>query len=149
MSLSKLPSSLKPQSGSAIVIAIFVIIIISLLGAALVSLQGDSAKGTSYEVYGARAYLSAHSASEIALAELFPLGVTDPDESNCSVTNPIKTSVSLGGDVGFYGCNIDYTCLIIPSVSNLPTRYKITSTAVCKNSQTVTRRKLAVEAVNL
>lgn len=140
---------MKKQSGSAIIIAIFVIIIISLLGAALVSLQRDSAKSTSYEVYAARAYLSAYSAGEVALANLFPLGVTDPDESNCSAASPAEIPVSLANGAGFHGCSVNYTCLIIAGASNLPTRYKIDSTAVCKNSQTVTRRKITVEAVNL
>lgn len=149
MSLNKHHSSLEKQAGSAIIIAIFVIIIISLLGAALVSLQRDSAKGTSYEVYAARAYLSAYSAGEVALAKLFPLGETDPDETNCSVASPAKITVTLTSDTGFNGCTADYTCLILSGDSNLPTRYKIDSTAVCKNSQTVTRRKVTVEAVNL
>ena len=64
---------MKKQSGSAIILAIFIIIIIALLGASLVSLQRDNAKGTNYDVYAARAYMAAYSASELALLELFPL----------------------------------------------------------------------------
>lgn len=144
MSLSK--SSPTKQKGSAIVLAIFVIIIVSLLGAALVSLQRDSAKGTSYEVYAARAYLSAYSASEIALVELFPLNRSAANATNCT-----DISVPLGNDAGFHGCTADYQCqTLMPSTSSsLPTRYKIVSTAVCENAQTVTRRQITVEAVSL
>ena len=69
--------SIKTQSGSALMIAIFVIIVISLLGASLMSLQRDSAEGTSYEIYAARAYFAAYSASEIALVKQAPLNTSD------------------------------------------------------------------------
>ncbi|PKG38142.1 hypothetical protein CXF74_15115 [Psychromonas sp. Urea-02u-13] len=147
-------TSPKKQQGSAIVLAIFVIIIVSLLGAALVSLQRDSAKGTSYEVYAARAYLSAYSASEIALVDLFPLNSSAANATNCTdISVPLGTNISvpLGNDAGFHGCTADYQCqTLMPSTSSsLPTRYKIVSTAVCKNAQTVTRRQITVEAVSL
>jgi MSHA biogenesis protein MshP len=143
MSLSK--SSPAMQKGSAIVLAIFVIIIISLLGAALVSLQRDSAKGASYEVYAARAYLSAYSASEIALVDLFPLNSSAAVTTNCTGAN---ISVPLGSDDGFHGCTANYQCavLVAANSASLPTRYKVTSTAVCENAQTVTRRQIMVEA---
>lgn len=153
MCLSKQHAALKRQSGSAIILAIFVIIIISLLGAALVSLQRDSAKGTSYEVYAARAYLSAYSASEVALATLFPLDTSDADATNCRLPAEaqVDISVPLGGDSGFHGCTAHYQCQILnpPNASSLPTRYQVVSTAVCENAQTVTRRQITVEAVNL
>ncbi|MCP4320277.1 MAG: hypothetical protein GY951_15790 [Psychromonas sp.] len=139
---------LNKQKGSAIVLAIFVIIIISLLGAALVSLQRDSAKGSSYEVYAARAYLSAYSASEIALVDLFPLNSSVANATNCTGAD---ISVPLGADIGFHGCTANYQCEAIVPVNSasLPTRYKVVSTAVCENSQTVTRRQISVEAVSL
>jgi len=133
------------------VLAIFVIIIVSLLGAALVSLQRDSAKGVSYEVYAARAYLSAYSASEIALVNLFPLDSSAANTTNCSEPPYSDTAVTLGLDTGFHGCTASYQCQILPSLasSSLPTRYKIISTALCENAQTVTRRQITVEAVSL
>ncbi len=129
-------------------LAIFVIIIISLLGAALVSLQRDSAKGASYEVYAARAYLSAYSASEIALVSLFPLNSSAADATYCTGAD---INVPLDADIGFHGCTANYQCqaLIPANSASLPTRYKVVSTAVCENSQTVTRRQISVEAVSL
>ena len=140
--------SLKQQSGSMIVVAIFVIIIISLLGAALISLQRDSAEGTSYEVYASRAYLSAYSASEIALVALFPLNSSAANATNCTGAD---IAVTLGSDIGFHGCSANYQCqILLPANSaSLPTRYRVVSTAVCENAQTVTRRQIMVEASNL
>ncbi len=141
----------KKQQGSAIVLAIFVIVIVSLIGAALVSLQRDSAKGTSYEVYAARAYLSAYSASEIALVSLFPLNTSAANITNCSEPPLTNIPVNLGGDTGFHGCTANYKCEILSPVNSasLPTSYKVVSTAVCENAQTVTRRQISVEAVSL
>jgi len=139
----------KKQQGSAIIIALFIIIVISLLGAALASLQRDSAQGTSYEVYAARAYLSAYSAGEIALATLFPLGETVVDDVNCPA---VDTPVTLDpDDSGFHGCTVSYQCEKIEPINtaSLATRYKIVSTAVCENAQIVTRRQITVEAAGL
>lgn len=137
--------SRKKQSGSALIIAIFIIIVISLLGTSLVSLQRDSAEGTSYEVYAARAYLAAYSGSEIALAQLFPLGSTAASEGNCTGN---ETEPTLPGDsAAFHGCTVAYSCSI--SSSAVATRYKVVSTATCKNSQINTRRQISIEATNL
>ncbi len=139
--------SIKKQQGSSIVIAIFVIVIIALLTASLASLQRDSAHSTSYEVYAARAYLSAYSGSELALMLLFPLN----SESGEACTGSTIT-VELGDDVGFHDCTASYMCQILISTehsASIATRYKVVSTAVCENAQTVTRRQITIEAVNL
>jgi MSHA biogenesis protein MshP len=143
--LNKISS--QKQAGSAIVLAIFVILIISMLGAALVSLQRDNARGTSYEVYATRAYLNAYSASELALVTLFPLNSTSPDTTNCT-GDEFAVTLDLTSDTGFHGCTANYQCQILSPISSasLPTRYKIISTAVCENAQTVTRRQIMVEA---
>lgn len=139
--------SLQKQAGSAIVLAIFVILIISMLGAALVSLQRDNAEGTSYEVFASRAYLSAYSASELALVALFPLNSTSADITTCTGAE-FSVTLDTSSDDGFYGCSANYQCQILLPISSasLPTRYKVISTAVCENAQTVTRRQIMVEA---
>tara|TARA_R110001583_G_scaffold10698_2_gene49044 strand:+ start:9366 stop:9836 length:471 start_codon:yes stop_codon:yes gene_type:complete len=139
--------SLQKQGGSAIVLAIFVIVIISMLGAALVSLQRDGAKGASYEVYASRAYLSAYSASELALVALFPINSTSADTTTCTGAE-FPVTLDTSSDTGFHGCTANYQCQILSPISSasLPTRYKIISTAVCENAQTVTRRQIMVEA---
>lgn len=140
------PRFFKKQSGSAIVLAIFMIIVISLLGASLISLQRDSAQGTSYEVYAARAYLSAYSASEIALMQLFPLDQVSGAESTCTVvtSNPV-----LPNNSSFQACSVDVNCTPIVASAGIATSYRVVSTATCANSQISTRRQITVEAVNL
>ena len=136
---------IKKQSGSAIVLAIFMIIVISLLGASLISLQRDSAQGTSYEIYAARAYLAAYSASEIALTEAFPLKLSG---AIATCENVIKYP-SLPDKAGFNGCKVEYRCASILASAGIATSYKVVSTATCFNSEIRTRRQITVEAVNL
>lgn len=138
--------SIKKQSGSAIIIAIFVIIVISLLGAGLMSLQRDSAESTSYEVYAARAYLSAYSASEIGLAQIFPLQISGAVGTKCEAS---KTTAILPDTVGFHGCSADYSCTSRAASAGIPTIYTVVSEATCKNSQINTRRQITVEASSL
>ena len=138
---------LKKQSGSALIIAVFIIIVISLLGASLASLQRDSAEGTSYEVYAARAYLAAYSASEIALAELFPLDVAGASAANCTGGEIEATLPTDSDTAGFHGCSVSYTCNATSDA--VATRYTVVSTAICKNSQINTRRQITVEASSL
>ncbi|WP_435234937.1 hypothetical protein ACR30L_14395 [Psychromonas sp. PT13] len=139
--------------------AIFIIIVISLLGASLMSLQRNAAESTSYEVYAARAYLAAYSASEIALMKLFPLGSSAAVETSCSETAEAVTlpgddetaeAVTLPGDdetAGFHGCSALYSCSVISAAT--VTRYQITSTASCKSNEIITRRQIMVEATNV
>ena len=136
---------MKKQSGSAIILAIFIIIIIALLGASLVSLQRDNAKGTNYDVYAARAYMAAYSASELALLELFPLG--DPaSQPSCA---DVKTNPALpSGNVGFHGCSVEVSCTL-PISGGVATRYQIVSTAVCQTNEINARRQITVEATGL
>ncbi len=131
--------------GSAIILAIFIVIIISLLGASLVSLQRDNAKGTSYEIYATRAYMAAYSASELALLELFPLGMSD---SVATCNNVSEKPVLPSGNVGFHGCSVDIACTL-PISAGVATRYQIVSTAVCQTNEINTRRQITVEATGL
>lgn len=62
----------KQQQGSALMVAIFIIVVMSIIGAALVRVLNDSASAGVTEVYGARAYHAAQSGIEVFLTELFP-----------------------------------------------------------------------------
>jgi MSHA biogenesis protein MshP len=141
--------SLKKQSGSALVIAIFVIIVISLLGSAMMVLQRDSSEITSYEVFASRAYLSAYSASEIALVELFPLQIQNASAAIASCSNVTRNPSLPNNNAGFHGCSANVGCTQIAVSAGMATRYKVVSTAVCQNSQINTRRQITVEASDL
>ncbi|WP_113907030.1 type II secretory pathway protein [Aliidiomarina celeris] len=63
----------KQQRGSALVIAVFIIVVMSIIGIAMVRILNDSSRATVSDVYGARAYAAARSGAEAFLTELFPL----------------------------------------------------------------------------
>ena len=136
-------SQLKRQSGGALIIAIFIIVIIGLLGTSLMTLQRDAAKGTLYEVYAARAYLAAYSANEVAMARLFPTTNTRVSAGSC--LNNKKEIVELSKEsVGFHDCeDVSYTCK--STVSKVGTVYTITSKAICQNSEVKVYRELTTK----
>lgn len=142
-----MPVRLKKQSGSAILIAIFVVIIVALLGASLASLQRSSAQGTSVEVYAARAYLSAYSASEIALTELFPVNSMTGNTmsaTDCSVVN--KNPILPVNNVGFHACTVENICSSTAATVGVNARYNVVSTATCSSGDIISRRQITVEA---
>lgn len=70
---NKLPVSLKKQQGSMLMVALFIIVVMGLLVAALSRLVISSSSMVSTEVLGARAFFAAQSGLELGLAELYPL----------------------------------------------------------------------------
>lgn len=118
-------------------IAIFVIIIISLLAASLVSLQRDSAEGASFEVYAARAYLAALSANELALTEIFPVGVEESPGCANVTARPVLNNI----DGAFHACQVENQCL--PTLAG--DRYGVISTAECASGEVRSRKVIRVE----
>lgn len=61
------------QQGSSLVIAIFILVVMLLLGVALTRVLSTSSETIAYEVVGARAYQAANIGLQRRLTELFPL----------------------------------------------------------------------------
>lgn len=72
---SRLKSStaLKKTHGSALVIAIFIIIVMSLLGSALIKMLSSTAESVAFEVIGTRAFQTAQIGLQWSLRDRFPL----------------------------------------------------------------------------
>ena len=66
------PTMVRSQRGSAIMIALFVIVIMALLAAAMGRFLVDSGEKHGVEVRGVRALMAAQSGLEIALYRLYP-----------------------------------------------------------------------------
>lgn len=60
------------QRGAALAVAVFIIVIMSLIGVAMVRILGNSSQAIVGEVYGSRAQLAARAGAELFLTELFP-----------------------------------------------------------------------------
>ncbi|MGK0408602.1 MAG: MSHA biogenesis protein MshP [Shewanella psychromarinicola] len=145
----KLTLSQDSQQGSALIIGIFVLTVMFLIAASLIRIVGDADESVNQEVWGTRAFFSANSGADAALAELFPVDGTVEDCLNVS-----PTWIPPAGSAGFHGCTVTVSCskASVGSVN----QYRINSTAVCEtgncagnaNSSTCLRvsRQVEVEA---
>ena len=134
-------SSHARQRGSSLVIAIFIIIVLSLLGAALVRMLNSSAESIVYEVYGTRAFHAAQSGLQMKLAERFPL-IGSADAPNCNSISPKFTNVA-----GLNACEAVVTCT--PDTDASITTYTIKSLGSCDIGGVVTSRTVEVVARDL
>lgn len=133
------------QRGSSLVIAIFIIVVLSALGAALVNMLDSSQESVAYEVLGTRAYTAAQSGLQWQLAEIFPLssnGMSCKSQADINSTAPTFLNVK-----GLAQCNVSVTCTDFERESIR--YYSITSTGECTIDGEVTSRTVAVEARSL
>ena len=133
------------QKGSALVIAIFIIIVLSALGAALVKMLDSSQEGVAYEVLGTRAYTAAQSGLQWQLSEVFPLNSGAIACKSQTATN--SRTPTFNNTQGSAQCIINVTCtdFELDSIRY----YTITSSGECALDGEVTSRKVAVEARSL
>lgn len=121
------------QHGSALTVAIFVIVVMALLGVALVRVVGGSSASVVAEVSGARALAAANSGLELFLPNLFPLNQTSaavavcPDVSLSSVANyDFGTQAALGS------CEATVQCRQLGLPNSAGTHFRIESTGICR-----------------
>lgn len=112
------------QQGSALVIAVFVLLVMFLLAGSLIRILEDGDESVNVEVWGARALFSANSGADAELAVLFPVagGI-----GACNSTSHAWTPPS---GVGFHRCLVSVTCSEV--IVDGTTQYKIVSNAVCE-----------------
>jgi MSHA biogenesis protein MshP len=111
------------QQGSALVIAIFVIVVMSILALALTRIGNNADDDVNLEVWSLRAFAAANSGADAALAQLFPL--------NGSVATCASSSVWTPPDEpGFHGCSVSLNCT--SQSADGVTQYVVRSTAVCE-----------------
>lgn len=114
------------QSGSAMIIAVFIIVVMAVLATSLNKNIASSTSQVTNEVLGTRALLAAEAANERALVALFPLDGSAPA---CPV-----------GDQQFYFTGIGFNqCVALTSCTTRTTAdgsqyFRIGSTGVCKSS---------------
>jgi MSHA biogenesis protein MshP len=139
--------SFKRQQGSMLIVALFIIVVMGLLVAALSRLVISSTDMVSTEVLGARAFFAAQSGLEIGLAKLYPLQrKTSASDSTAigeaMVCEPKDYDFSVSG---LAQCKAQVSCV----ESNDPTtgtkHYYLTSIGKCQQSSFTTSRTLEME----
>jgi MSHA biogenesis protein MshP len=135
----------RTQSGSALVIAIFIIVVMSVLGAALVNMLDSSQEGVAFEVLGTRAFTAAQSGAQWQLTQLFPLqNVAQTCQSQIIIDN---ATPNFSNTSGLAQCSVRVFCSSF--VHDSIEYYKVTSTGQCDIDGEVTSRTIEIEARSL
>jgi len=143
MSLKKQPKLKNKQQGSMLIMALFIIIVLALIGAAMVQINADGSRSIVYEVYGSRALHAANSSNERTLSKLFgPAPVLNYCQAD--ITEP----VALPNINAFSGCSASVSCqsFAVNQIDYAYRHYRITSTATCAAGDIITQRRVAIEA---
>jgi MSHA biogenesis protein MshP len=137
------------QRGSSLVLGIFILIVMSLLGAALIEIMESNEEAFTYEVLGTRAYNAAQSGIQWEMQQLFPLitatNDSGSDSSMCTANESEQISLDLSSVPGFNGCSAIVQCTSL--VHELTTTYyTVISTGQCNINGEVTSRQIEMQA---
>ena len=120
------PRRLAPQRGSAIMIALFVIVIMGLLAAAMGRFLVDSGEKNTVEVRGVRALMAAQSGLEIALYRLYPNDHWQAQKCDALTRTPFAVP-------GLVDCEAEVSCqrIAVSAVGGTQTGYRFRSEGRC------------------
>ncbi|MFD2167780.1 hypothetical protein ACFSJY_16120 [Thalassotalea euphylliae] len=147
-------NSLQRQGGSILVLALFILVVMFLLGAALARLLSSGAEATAYEVLGTRAFQAANSGAQLKLLDVFPLDTATPQ--NCSAgdattpTDSATNNYSFVNVDGLNNCSATVSCNM-QEVDGVY-YYQLTSTGQCvidSAEGVTTSRTIELEARSL
>lgn len=126
------------QQGSMLITALFVIIVMSLLGLTLTRLLSASSDAVNHEIFGIRAMNAAQSALQVKISQAFPL---DGSAAVCDDT----INMSFITLPGLENCSAEATCTEREYSADNVTYYQFESTGTCTASDVITTRTVAVD----
>ncbi len=137
------------QSGSALIVAVFVIVALGLLVATLSRLVVSSSDSVVTEVLGARAYQAAQTGLNIAMMEVFPLNEPSADAvDDCNdVVLPSPIQFSATDDPGLAQCSVTVQCLETSFRGD--TYFELSATGNCDGGNSKASRTVSVEVTGL
>jgi MSHA biogenesis protein MshP len=131
------------QRGNTLVIAVFVIVVLGGLVAAMASLLRTSSESVVIEVLGARSYLAAQSGLEQAMMTVYPLN--NSVDISCGVDG---TEYTFTGNQSLEQCRATISCDSATVTDDSNTTYThmvLTSSALCEAGEQRTSRQLQIE----
>lgn len=140
---NKQPIHLNQQRGNTLVIAVFVIVVLGGLVAALASLLRTTSESVVIEVLGTRSYLAAQSGLEQAMMEVYPLNTAPV--TDCGVNG---SNYSFLGNPSLQQCTAAISCdnvVYTNDANETFTHLVVTSKAVCKAGSQRASRQLRIE----
>ena len=137
------------QQGSALIVAVFIMVVMALLVLSLSKLLTSSSENVSYEVLGTRAFFAAQSGMEQGLTQLFPLSAASTycAPAGTQGTAP-ETTVSFPVTAnGLQGCSYTLSCSSgrATAAATETIYYQLTSTGLCGSGQLQTSRTIQME----
>lgn len=135
--------SANKQHGLSLVIAIFILVILSLLGAAMINILSAGTESVAREVLSTRALFAAESGAQRKLNEIFdPGGAVQPDL--CANVSDTYTQVDLDGIQGCSTLEVVVDCA--RAFVNDINYFTITSEASCGPADSPAVRRIQVQA---
>ncbi len=134
----------KQQTGSMLVISLFVIIVLAMLGATMSKMVIASNVTVVTDLTGLRAKNAAHSGLEVLGSMAFPL---DSPIQACNTT--ITSNANFSNITGFGNCQYSASCstININKNGNAHFFYRFTSVGSCQVGDSIVSRNLSVEAL--
>lgn len=136
--------------GAALPVALFIIVVMALVGAALVRIVVDTSAGVVNDVIGQRAFNAARSGAELFLVQLFPLdeptneslcgerdAALSPDDHVAVYTESFTTA-------GLHGCSVHVYCDF--AAAEGITHFRIVSQGRCDAGDLSYTKELLLEA---
>lgn len=137
-------SSPKQQTGSMLVISLFVIIVLAMLGATMSKMVIASNVTVVTDLTGLRAKNAAHTGLEVLGSMAFPL---DSPIQACNTT--VTSNANFNNITGFGNCQYTASCstINVSKNGNAHFFYRFTSTGFCQVGDSIVSRNLSVEAL--
>ncbi len=101
---------------------VFILVILTLLAAAIMRLSTTSALSVASEIQSNRAFYAAESGAQWAMNQIFP-----PDGGGGACFAPANLNFTVGG---LNGCSATVNC-VSPGIFNGDTHFTVTSTGSC------------------
>ncbi|MBD1558966.1 hypothetical protein HC752_18685 [Vibrio sp. S9_S30] len=129
----------KSQTGSVLIIAIFIIVVMGMLGLTLVRLEWSNQDILTREVLGTQAWFLAHSGNEWGLTYMYPLNESAGAPQLSARCTSLNVAANAAEDALRANSNVPCSTLKITCDergSGDLTFYRISSVAVCGGSNT-------------
>jgi MSHA biogenesis protein MshP len=135
------------QRGSMLVIALFVIVVLALLGATMTRMITASSQSTIVELSGLRALTAAQTGAQLLLQQTFPLNAPI---NACNTT--ISSTASFSGYSSIQGvqsCAFEASCTTseVEKAGETNNYYRFSSTGQCTVGDIVVTRQVLLDAM--
>ena len=132
----------KKERGSSLVIAIFILVVMSVLGAAMINMLRSNEQTYAYEVLGTRAYAAAQSGVQRKLQELFLSKISVADACSSSSSEYFDDYVIQG----LNNCKATVSCSSKLHAESVIRYFTVSSNGQCDINGEKTSRTIEVRA---